>query len=118
MKLKILLWVLGLLLKRAFKRDPEFRAQLQSRPLDWGVATEDMRIARHYRMSESGISAAPGLPVDTDLELRFADANSAVAFLLKPSPKAFMQGMMEQRIRLVGDSVQLNRLQSLLKRIR
>lgn len=118
MKLKILLWVLGLLLKRAFKRDPEFRAQLEARSLDWGVATENLSIACHYRMSEAGITSAPGLPVDTDLELRFADSDSAIAFLLKPSPRAFLQGLIDQRVRLVGDSAQLNRLQSLLKRIR
>ncbi|WP_324690893.1 hypothetical protein U0O11_17270 [Cobetia sp. D5] len=118
MKLKILLWVLGLLLKRAFKRDPEFRAELEKRPLDWGVATEDMSIARHYRMSHAGVTTGSGLPVDTELELRFADSDSAVTFLLKPSPRAFLQGLMDQRVRLVGDSAQLNRLQSLLKRIR
>ncbi|MGO2503943.1 MAG: hypothetical protein ACTH7C_12470 [Cobetia marina] len=118
MKLKLLLWVLGLLLKRAFRRDLEFRAQLETRSLDWGVATEDLSIARHYRMSREGVTSGTGLPVDTELELRFADAESAVAFLLKPSPKAFLNGMMEQRVRLVGDSAQLNRLQSLLKRIR
>lgn len=118
MKLKMLLWVLSLLLKRAFKRDPEFRAELEKRPLDWGVATEDLHIARHYRMSSAGVESATGLPVDTELELRFADGDAAVAFLLKPSPRAFLQGLMDQRIRLVGDSAQLDRLQSLLKRIR
>ena len=56
--------------------------------------------------------------MDTELELRFADSDSAVAFLLKPSPRAVLQGLMDQRVRLVGDSAQLNRLQSLLKRIR
>ncbi|ERS88286.1 hypothetical protein [Halomonas sp. PBN3] len=118
MKLKLMLWVLGWLLQRARRRNPRFRELLaETRGLDWGVATEDLAIARHYRMSPRGIEHGRGLPVDLDLELRFADAASALAILRRPTQQAFLAGMMEGRVRLVGDSADLERLQKLLRHL-
>lgn len=118
MKLKLMLWVLGWLLGRALRRNPRFRELLgEMRGLDWGVATEDLSIARHYRMSPRGIEHGRGLPVDLDLELRFADAATAFEVLRKPTQQAFLDGMMEGRVRLVGDAVDLQRLQKLLRHL-
>ncbi|MCW4152119.1 hypothetical protein OM427_21610 [Halomonas sp. 18H] len=115
MKLKIMLWLLGVMLKRALRRKPGFRERLTAmRGLDWGIATEDLSISRHYRMSPQGIETATGLPVDLDLELRFESAAAAVRILRKPNQKAFLTGMMDGRVRLVGDSGDLTRLQKLL----
>lgn len=118
MKLRVILWLLGFLLKRALRRKPAFRERLEKRPLDWGIATEDLSIARYYRMSPEGVETAAGLPIDLDLELRFEDADSALKILSKPTQKAFLDGMMNGRVRLVGDSADLERLQALLKYIR
>ncbi|WP_227369319.1 hypothetical protein [Halomonas sp. M20] len=119
MKLKLMLWLLGLMLKRARRGNRRFRETLhEMHRLDWGVATEDLRIARHYRMTPDSIESATGLPVDLDLELRFRDADAAVAILKKPTQRAFLDGMMEGRVRLVGDSKDLTRLQKLLRYLR
>ncbi|MBS9403317.1 hypothetical protein KG088_06725 [Halomonas sp. TRM85114] len=116
MKLRLMLWVLGLLLKRALRRKPRFREMLtEMRGLDWGIATEDLVVARHYRMSPRGIQTGRGLPVDLDLELRFEDADTAVSVLKKPTQQAFLDGMMAGTVRLVGDSGDLQKLQKLLK---
>jgi len=118
MKLKLLLWVLGWLLKRALRRNPRFRELLgEMRGLDWGVATEDLSIARHYRMSPRGIAHGRGLPVDLDLELRFEDAATAFDVLRKPTQQVFLDGMMDGRVRLVGDAADLQRLQKLLRHL-
>ncbi len=56
MKLRLMLWLLGLMLKRAQRRKPAFRKALEELgSLDWGIATEDLTTARHYRMSSAGI---------------------------------------------------------------
>ena len=118
MKLKLVLWLLSLLLKRALRRKPRFREKLEHmRRLDWGVATEDLSISRYYRMSPDGITSGTGLPVDLDLELRFEDAETALAVLKKPTQQAFMDGIMNDKVRLVGDSADMTRLQSLLKHL-
>ncbi|MDR5889196.1 MULTISPECIES: hypothetical protein [Halomonas] len=118
MKLRLMLWVLGVLLKRALRRKPAFRERLgELKRLDWGIGTEDLAIARHYRMSPRGIETGNGLPVDLDLELRFEDADSAIRVLRKPTQKAFLDGMMAGRVRLVGDARDLERLQGLLKHL-
>ncbi|WP_141321838.1 hypothetical protein [Halomonas halmophila] len=118
MKLRIMLWLLGVMLKRALRRKDRFRERLtEMRGLDWGIATEDLAIARHYRMSSQGIETGKGLPVDLDLELRFESAAAAVRILRKPTQKAFLDGMMDGRVRLVGDSGDLTRLQKLLRDI-
>ncbi|RTR05700.1 hypothetical protein [Halomonas nitroreducens] len=118
MKLRLLLWVLGMLLKRALRRKAGFRDRLaEMRHLDWGIATENLAIARYYRMSPGGIETGPGLPVDLDLELRFEDADTAVQVLKKPTQKAFLDGMMAGKVRLVGDAGDLQKLQGLLKHL-
>lgn len=116
MKLRLMLWLLGLMLKRALRRKARFRELLgEMRGLDWGIATEDLSIARHYRMSPHGIRAGRGLPVDLDLELRFEDEATAIRVLKKPTQQAFLDGMMNGSVRLVGDSADMNKLQKLLK---
>ncbi|MFB9868549.1 hypothetical protein [Vreelandella sulfidaeris] len=116
MKLKLTLWLLGVMLKRALRRKPRFREQLERmRGLDWGIATEDLSIARHYRMTPKGISTGKGLPIDLDLELRFRDQETALSVLKKPTQQAFLDGMMSGNVRLVGDSADMNKLQKLLK---
>ncbi|WP_148252264.1 hypothetical protein [Aidingimonas lacisalsi] len=115
MKLRFMLWFVGLLLKRALRRRSAFyQALSERRRLDWGVATEDLSIARYYRMSPEGIETGSGLPVDLDLELRFTDSDTAIKLLRKPSRRAFLAGMMAGNVRLVGDSSDLQRLQALL----
>lgn len=119
MKLRLILWLLGLMLKRARRGNRRFRETLtEMRRLDWGIATEDLRIARHYRMTPETIRSAPGLPVDLDLELRFQDSDAALAILRKPTQRAFLDGLMAGRVRLVGDSRDLMRLQKLLADLR
>lgn len=116
MKLKLTLWFLGLLLKRAQRRNPRFREQLERvKRLDWGIATEDLATARYYRMTPKGIETGKGLPVDLDLELRFSDADTALKVLKKPTQQAFLDGMMAGKVRLVGDSADMTKLQKLLK---
>ncbi|MBW6392974.1 MAG: hypothetical protein LPK08_08410 [Halomonas sp.] len=118
MKLRLMLWLLGLMLKRAQRRKPGFRRTLsEMRRLDWGIATEDLAIARHFRMSPQGIQTGAGLPVDLDLELRFDDEATAVRVLRKPTQQAFLDGMMAGKVRLVGDSSDLKKLQKLLKQL-
>lgn len=118
MKLALTLWLLGFLLKRALRRKPRFREQLERMDgLDWGIATEDLKIARYYRMSPKGITTSKGLPVDLDLELRFHDADTALAVLKKPTQKAFLDGMMNDRVRVVGDAADMTQLQKLLKHL-
>ncbi|MDT8879133.1 hypothetical protein RSO68_06595 [Halomonas saccharevitans] len=118
MKLQLMLWLLGLMLKRALRRKPRFRELLgEMHGLDWGIATEDLSIARHYCMSPGGIRAGRGLPVDLDLELRFADEATALRVLKKPTQQAFLDGMMGGTVRLVGDSGDLKKLQRLLKHL-
>ncbi|PRY64824.1 hypothetical protein B0H98_104128 [Vreelandella songnenensis] len=116
MKLKLTLWLLGVLLKRALRRKPRFREQLERmRRLDWGIATEDLSVARHYRMTPKGITSEKGLPIDLDLELRFRDQDAALRILRKPTQQAFLDGMVNGEVRLVGDSADMNKLQKLLK---
>lgn len=119
MTLRLTLWLLGLMLKRARLRKPDFRETLNEfQRMDWGIATEDLSIARHYRMAPESIDSAKGLPVDLDLELRFRDADAALAFLRRPTQRAFLDGMLNGQLRLVGDSRDLTRLQKLLKYLR
>lgn len=90
MKLKLTLWLLGVMLKRALRRKPRFREQLERmRGLDWGIATEDLSIARYYRMTPKSISTGNGLPVDLDLELRFRDQDTALRVLKSPPSRPF-----------------------------
>lgn len=118
MKLTLTLWLLSFMLRRALRRKPRFREQLERmRGLDWGIATEDLSIARYYRMTPQGVTTGKGLPVDLDLELRFRDQDAALRILKKPTQQAFLDGMVNGEVRLVGDSADMNKLQKLLKHL-
>lgn len=118
MTLRLMLWLLSVMLKRARRRKAPFRDALaELGHLDWGIGTEDLSIARHYRMTPARITSGPGLPVDLDLELRFEDAATAVKVLRKPTSRAFREGLIDGRLRLVGDSGDLAKLQRLLSRL-
>ncbi|MBR2515406.1 MAG: hypothetical protein IKE45_15600 [Halomonas sp.] len=118
MKLTLTLWLLSFMLKRALRRKPRFKEQLERmRGLDWGIATEDLSIARYYRMTPQGVTTGKGLPVDLDLELRFRDQDAALRILKKPTQQAFLDGMVNGEVRLVGDSADMNKLQKLLKHL-
>ncbi|MBN8412751.1 hypothetical protein LCL99_06965 [Halomonas denitrificans] len=118
MTLRLMLWLLGVMLKRALKRKARFRERLEEKGgLDWGIATEDLSIARYYRMRPSGIETQRGLPVDLDLELRFQDSQTAVKVLRRPTQQVFFDAMMSGQLRLVGDAQDMDRLQRLLKHL-
>ncbi|RAR59481.1 hypothetical protein BCL93_10939 [Onishia taeanensis] len=118
MTLRLMLWLLSVMLKRARRRKPRFREALSELGhLDWGIATEDLSIARHYRMTPDGITSGPSLPVDLDLELRFDDPATAVKVLRKPTSRAFRESLMAGKLRLVGDSGDLAKLQRLFKHL-
>ncbi|MCM2131228.1 hypothetical protein [Larsenimonas rhizosphaerae] len=119
MKLRFVLWMLGQLLKRAWRRQPEFRDAVAAKgPLHFGIGLEDLSVARHYHLHADGVEAGEGLPISTQLELRFRDADAAVAFLKRPSPRHFREALMSHRLRVVGDVARLDTLQALLRYLR
>ena len=108
MKLSLTLWLLSFMLKRALRRKPRFREQLERmRGLDWGIATEDLSTARHYRMTPKRITSGKGLPVDLDLELRFRDQEAALrAQPLKRRRRARIRPAREDVDRAIGRRLQ------------
>ncbi|MCM2973255.1 hypothetical protein [Larsenimonas suaedae] len=120
MKYRFVLWFLGQLLKRAHRRSPEFRDNLEKKgPFSFGIGLDDdPDVGRHYTLAPKGVDSGEGVPVTTDLELRFQDTTTAVSFLKRPSARHFRTLLMAHRLRLVGSVRDLERLQALLKHVR
>lgn len=117
MKLRLLLWGLGWLLRRTFRRDQAFREQLAT-PLNFAVMAERENIARTYQMNTQAVTSEKGLQVQPDLVLRFPDAHLAYKTLTSADRNAFMRAIQEKQVVIEGDHRELFRLQKLMAHLK
>lgn len=117
MKLRLLLWGLGWLLRRTFRRDQAFREQLKT-PLNFAVMAEREGVARTYQMSTQAVSSEKGLHAQPDLVLRFPDAAMAYQTLTSADRNAFMRAIQEKQVTIEGDPRELFRLQKLMAHLK
>ena len=104
MRFRLLLWLLGMALARASRRNAAFREQLQGRTLVFLLQTRDGRIARHYRVENLGVRSTAGSIAHPDFSIDFRDAAYGFATLTAPNKQlAFMQGVQNKDIRIHGN---------------
>ncbi len=117
LKLKFLLWMLGRLLKKAHKSQPEFKRQLAQDPLAWVIKTQDWA-GRSYQLSEAEVTSQAGDLDSADMKLIFRTAEDAWQTLTSKDKNAFMRGIQEGKVKVEGDPKKLFQLQSYMKYLR
>lgn len=104
MKFRFLLWMLGRLLARASRRNPEFREQLVDRDLVFQLQTQDGRIARHFTVKAQRIRSAAGTVAHPAFSIAFRDDAYGFATLTATNKQlAFMQGIQNRDIQIQGN---------------
>ncbi|WP_211233598.1 helicase [Zooshikella ganghwensis] len=115
-KLKLLLWVMGLLMGRASKRNEKLRKKLDDKQLTVQFQTDDQRVARHFIIENQKILSRSGVADQHDFAISFKDAGTGLAVLTaKNSQLAFMQAIQEKQLIVTGDLSQVMWFQGIAK---
>lgn len=61
MKFRFLLWVMGLLMRKASRTNPAFQQQLGDKELVFQLQTLDGKVARHFVVKDQRITSKAGV---------------------------------------------------------
>ncbi|SFX37977.1 SCP2 sterol-binding domain-containing protein [Marinospirillum alkaliphilum] len=118
LKLRFLLWMLGRLLKGAWRKDEAFRQKLEQQPLRFVIKTSDQRLGRSYSLQPNGIQSTSGDLDQADMKLVFNTPTEAWQTLTSKDKNAFMRAIQEGAVKVEGDYKQLFHLQGLMKHLK
>ena len=118
LKLRLLLWMLGFLLKRTWRNDEKFRQKLEEQPLNFSIKTADNKIERCFFLQSSGIKITKTNEVVPDMTLVFGTAKQAWGMLTNKDKNAFMRAIQEGEVKIEGNFKLLFHLQSLMKHLK
>jgi len=74
MKFRFLLWMLGRLMGKASRTNPDFQQQLGDKDLTFQLHTLDGKVARHFIVKDQRITSKSGPAVEPAFSLGFKDA--------------------------------------------
>jgi hypothetical protein len=104
MKFRFLLWMLGYLMAKASRNNPDFQSQLAGKELTFQLQTFDGSIARHFIVSGQRLVSKPGVVAEPAFAISFKDAAFGFATMqAKNKQLAFMQGIQDKNILIKGN---------------
>ena len=115
MKFSLLLWVFGLLMKKAAKSNEAFKKQLVGKDVVVQIQTGDTQKGRHFIIKDGKITSKRGLQVEPSLGLVFKDAETALSVMTSKDKNAFMKAVQEKDLAVKGDFSLLMWLMGLVK---
>jgi hypothetical protein len=118
MKFRMLLWALGLMMKKASKNNPDFIKQLVGKDFSFQIQTQDGQIVRHFVVKDERIKSKSGSATDPAFSISFKDAETGLYIMTAKDKNAFMKGNQEKDIKIAGDLSLVMWLQSIVKHIK
>ncbi len=116
MKFRFLLWMLGRLLAKASRSNPELQAQLAGKDLAFQLTTLDGKVARHFVVANQRIRSASGTHPEPAFSINFRDAAYGFATLTASNKQlAFMQGIQDKHIQIQGNPALVMWFQGLMR---
>ena len=116
MKFRFLLWMLGRLMAKASRTNPEFQQQLAGKALVFQLHTLDGKMARHFIVKDQRIVSKRGVASAPAFALGFKDATYGFATMTaKNKQLAFMQGIQNKEIQIQGNPALVMWFQGLMK---
>lgn len=116
MKFRFLLWMLGRLMAKASRKNPEFQQQLAGKDLVFQLHTLDGKIARHFIVKDQRVVSKRGVASAPAFALGFKDAAYGFATMTaKNKQLAFMQGIQNKEIQIQGNPALVMWFQGLMK---
>jgi ubiquinone biosynthesis protein UbiJ len=114
----MLLWALGLMMKKASKGNPEFIKQLVGKDFSFQIQTLDGKIVRHFVVKDERIKSKAGSAADPAFSISFKDAETGLYIMTAKDKNAFMKGIQEQDIKIDGDLSLVMWFQSIVKHVK
>ncbi|PAU61360.1 helicase [Pseudomonas sp. PIC25] len=116
MKFRFLLWMLGRLMAKASRENPDFQQQLAGKDLTFQLHTLDGKIARHFIVKNQRIQSKRGPAQEPAFALGFKDGAYGFATMTaKNKQLAFMQGIQNKDIQIQGNPALVMWFQGLTK---
>ena len=116
MKFRFLLWMLGRLMAKASRDNPDFQQQLAGKDLTFQLHTLDGKIARHFIVKDQRIQSKRGPAREPAFSLGFKDGAYGFATMTaKNKQLAFMQGIQNKDIQIQGNPALVMWFQGLTK---
>ena len=103
MRLAILLYILKLKLRRAAKRNPDFKRTLRKRDYTLVMRTEDGKRARFFSFVDGDVISKGEVHPEPDTEMVWIDAGTAFRALLAGTDKAVVQAMGKSQLKIEGN---------------
>lgn len=118
MKFRILLWLLGRMLRKASYSNADLQKQLEGKELGFSLLTLDGKVARSFHVNRQRVSSSGGIMASPAFTLGFRDAAYAYQVMTaKNKQLAFMQGIQDKHIKIEGDAALVMWFQGLFKYI-
>lgn len=116
MKFRFLLWMLGRLMAKASRTNPDFQQQLAGKELVFQLHTLDGKVSRQFVIKDQRVSSRSGSAAEPAFAIGFKDAAYGFATLqAKNKQLAFMQGIQNKDIQIQGNPALVIWFQGLLK---
>ncbi|MBA4244181.1 MAG: helicase [Pseudomonas sp.] len=116
MKFRFLLWMLGRLMAKASRDNPDFRQQLEGRDMVFQLHTLDGKVARHFIVAGQRVTSKRGAAKEPAFAIAFRDAAYGFETMTaKNKQLAFMQGIQNKDIQIQGNPALVMWFQGLTK---
>lgn len=116
MKFRFLLWMLGRLMSKASRTNPDFQKKLGDKALTFQLHTLDGKVARHYVVKDQRVTHQAGPASEPAFAIGFKDSAYGFATMnAKNKQLAFMQGIQDKNIQIQGNPALVMWFQGLTK---
>ncbi|MCP9339911.1 helicase [Stutzerimonas xanthomarina] len=116
MKFRFLLWMLGRLMAKSSRTNPDFQKQLGDKDLTFQLHTLDGKVARHYVVKDQRVTSHGGTATDPAFAIGFKDSAYGFATMnAKNKQLAFMQGIQNKDIQIQGNTALVMWFQGMTK---
>lgn len=102
-KFRLLLWALGLMMKKGAKNNPDFQKQLEGKDFAFQIQTQDGGIVRHYVIKDQKVKSKGRAHAEPAFTISFKDAETGLGIMTAKDKNAFMKGIQDKNIVISGD---------------
>lgn len=102
-KFPLLLWALSLLMKKAARKNSDFRKQLEGKDFAFQLQTADGNIVRQFVVANNSIRSKRKAHSNPAFTISFKNADTGLRILTSKDKNAFMRAIQDKDIAISGD---------------
>ncbi|MDF1764073.1 MAG: helicase [Oleibacter sp.] len=118
MKFRLMLWLLAVLMKRAARKNSDFRDRLAEEDVTFQIQTNDMSVVRSFSICAGKVTSHGHSIANPTFTIGFVDAATATNIISSQDGNAFMSGIQNKTITVQGDLSKVLWFQGLIKHLK